>query len=86
MSEETPDACSLDPAAMRRRLEELDALRADLLGSESRGGREVLRFRSAPGTRERLERLVAEEAECCPFLELELDESGSELVLRIAAR
>jgi hypothetical protein len=35
--------------------------------------------------RERLEEIVAAEAECCSFLDLALEEQSAELVLSIAA-
>jgi hypothetical protein len=42
----------------------------------------VLRFKSARDTRAELDRLVAAEAECCPFLEMTVSE-GDALELTI---
>jgi hypothetical protein len=67
----------------------MDAIAA--LGAASLKGRvtdrdaHVLRFRSDPATRRRLERIVTAESECCPFLDLRLSQEGDELMLRIAA-
>lgn len=83
---ETPDektiACSLRGRELKRRLEEISALAGEsLLDQESDGERQVLRFRADRETRDRLEALVAAEAECCPFLELSLEAAGSAIVL-----
>lgn len=79
-------ACSLGAGELGERLDEIAAIgAAALLGSETDGGRHLLRFRSDPDTRQRLERIVAAETRCCSFLELGLAEENGELVLRIAA-
>jgi hypothetical protein len=86
MVERAPIACSLgegDLRARRRRLAQLG--RASLLGADGGGGRHRLRFRVDPGTRAALEAIVAAEEECCPFLELSIDECGGELTLSIEA-
>jgi hypothetical protein len=70
-------ACTLGPAQLSRRLEELGALGADALRSA------VLRFRATPEIRGRLERIVAAESECCAFLDFELTDEEGELVLRV---
>jgi hypothetical protein len=54
-------------------------------GESSGGRRRVLRFRPGAETRRRLERIVAAEAECCPFLGLELREEPGALALAISA-
>lgn len=86
MTDALPIACSLGAGELRRRLEEIAALGADSLSSrEADRGRHLVRFRSDPATRRRLEQIVAAETQCCPFLELDLREEGAELVLTIAA-
>lgn len=75
MTEEKPIACSLGPRDLDERLAAIAALGADsLIRSEADGARQLLYFRSDPGTRRRLEELVAVEAECCSFLDLDLSE------------
>jgi hypothetical protein len=88
VAEEQPVACSLNASELQVRLAEIAAAGAEaLIASEAEGDRHLLRFRAGTETRRRLERIVAAEAECCSFLELELElsEAGSELVLAIAA-
>ena len=75
-------ACSLGAADHRQRLAAFGALaRAALLAREpiARGAR--LTF--AASARERVEALVAAEAECCPFLALDLRAGGDRLVLDV---
>lgn len=48
-------------------------------------GHHVLRFPSDAATRDRLEWIVAAEADCCSFLDLDLAERDGELVPTIAA-
>ena len=48
-------------------------------------GAGTLRFRADGDTRARLEAIVAAEAECCPFLDMELCEEADELLLTIVA-
>jgi hypothetical protein len=81
-----PIACTLGEGDLRRRLDEIAALGAEsLLGHEETGEGHVLRFRSDESTRRRLEKIVTAEAECCPFLELEIDERDQALLLALAA-
>jgi hypothetical protein len=78
-----PLACSLDASALEGRLAEIQAVgQAALIAAEPPG---TLRFRAAPGTRQRLEQIIAAEAECCPFLSLELTEHKEELRLTVSA-
>jgi hypothetical protein len=80
---ELPVACSLDAARLRAREAELAALGRSLVSvSDPDGPRLVLRFTSDDLTRERLDRIVAAEAECCPFLDLRVSE-GETLELSI---
>jgi hypothetical protein len=81
-----PIACTLGASDLRRRLNEIAALGADsLLGHEETGEGHVLRFRNDESTRRRLEKIVTAEAECCSFLEMEIDERGRALFLALAA-
>jgi len=83
--DEKPIACSLRGRDLEQRLEEISALAAEsLLGQETDGERQRLRFRADPETRRRLEALVAAEAECCPSLALSLEAGGDEIVLTIS--
>lgn len=86
MNETLPIACSLGADDLRRRLAEIESLGLDaLISRDTDGDSQVLRFRSDPETRTRLERIVAAELECCAFLDLELGEDGDQIVLRITA-
>lgn len=82
-----PIACLLDAAGLQVRQRELAALgRRSLISSErAPSGGAVLRFRDDDWTRAELERVVAAESECCPFLDLGLVE-GETLELRIEGR
>jgi hypothetical protein len=86
MSRELPVVCSLEAADLQTRLAEIADLGAEaLLGGAMRDHTHLLRFRSAPSVRRRLEKVIAAEAECCAFLDLALDEQGGDLVLTISA-
>src|SRR4051794_11468584 len=87
MTIENPTACSLDASRLERRLAAIAAVGADSLISRAVNGdgHHLLRFRPRAGTRNRLEEIVAAEAECCSFLDLQLSEEGGTLVLWIAA-
>jgi hypothetical protein len=86
MNEELPIACSLGAGDLKQRLAAIAAIgSASLRDRETDGGRHLLRFGADEATRRRLEEIVAAEAECCSFLDLILEERGSELVLSIAA-
>jgi hypothetical protein len=80
---ELPVACSLDAARLRAREAELAALGRSLISvSDPDGPGLVLTFTADDQTRERLDRIVAAEAECCPFLDLRVSE-GETLELSI---
>jgi hypothetical protein len=78
-----PIACFLDAAGLRARESELARLGHSLI-SVSRRDRApvVLRFTADEETRNRLDRIIAAEAECCPFLEMKVRE-GETLELSI---
>lgn len=86
MTDEGRIACSLDAGATQDRLAEIAAVGAiSLIRREPAGGRHLLHFRPEPGTRGRLEAIVAAEASCCPFLDLSLEERHGELLLTVTA-
>jgi hypothetical protein len=85
MSCEATVACSLAAGDLQRRLAAIAALGAESLVEQCDDGRQVLRFRSGAATRQRLEGIVAAEGECCPFLDLSLEEEGDRLVLSISS-
>ncbi len=86
MTDPKPVACSLGAGDLQARLTEIAEVgAAGLIASEEEDGRHTLRFRPDPTTRRRLEEIVAAEAECCSFLDLDLAEHGDELVLTVAA-
>jgi hypothetical protein len=86
MTDPKPIACSLGANDLQRRLDEIAAVgAAGLTARDTEDGKHRLRFRSNPKTRRRLEEIVAAEAECCSFLDLELTERRGELVLTLTA-
>jgi hypothetical protein len=79
-------ACSLDAAGMEKRLEAMTELgRKSLLGTLLEGGHAELRFSAGEGVPSALEAIVAAEAECCPFLALQLSDEGDDVRLTIDA-
>ncbi len=79
-------ACSLAAGDLQRRLAAIAALGAEsLIDHTTEGSRQQLRFRSGAATRRRLERIVAAETECCPFLDLRLEEKEGHLTLSISS-
>jgi hypothetical protein len=78
-----PIACFLDAAGLRARESELARLGHGLVSvSRPDGAPVVLRFTADQETRKRLDRIVAAEAECCPFLDMRVRE-GETLELAI---
>jgi hypothetical protein len=75
---EIPMACTLSPAQMEGRGDELRALgRAALVSIDCGERHATLRFRPGPEVRERVDAIVAAEAECCAFLDFTVS-SGEE--------
>jgi hypothetical protein len=75
---ELPIACSLDAAGLRAREAEFAGLGRSLISvSRGEGARVLIRFKADETTRATLDRLVAAEAECCPFLEMTVREGGA---------
>lgn len=84
--DENPIACSLGAADLGNCLAEIERVGADSLLSHRReGAAHILCFKGDARTRQRLKAILAAERECCPFLELDLEQDGPQLVLTIAA-
>jgi hypothetical protein len=84
MSQHLPIACTLDAAdfpARERRIAELG--RDALLDADRDGAHAVLRFAAGGAVTARVERFVADESRCCPFLEMRVQAAGDEVVLTI---
>jgi MerR family copper efflux transcriptional regulator len=79
---DTPIACSLPPAAFRERRASIDQMVGDALRSRERidgGLRATFSAEAEPALRD----LIAAEAECCPFLRMDLTRSGDAVVLDV---
>ncbi len=86
MPEERSIACSLGAADLTARLDLIAAIGAEsLISHDTEGDTQLLRFRRDDGVRRSLENVIAAEARCCPFLDMEIREGAGELVLVIAA-
>lgn len=84
MAEPVPIACTLSSAGMSERLTEMKLIgQSALISAGQDGAVASLRFRAEPGLSERLKTVVAAEAECCAFLELDLTERDGALELSI---
>jgi len=84
--QELPVVCSLGAGDLQERLAEIAMIGVEaLIDRSSAEGVHLLRFRSNPESRSRLEEIVAAEAQCCAFLDLSLREEGDDLLLSIAA-
>jgi MerR family transcriptional regulator, copper efflux regulator len=83
MTSDVPIACTLSAEEREARLAEMEALGRDALIGVAADG--TLRFRNDPAIRARLAAIVAAEARCCPFLDLDLRAEGTELRLAIRA-
>lgn len=81
-----PIACTLDPAEMPQRGEEIRALGRDgLLAVERHERRVTLRFRPDAAIRLRVESIAAAESRCCAFLDFTITRAGDATVLTIEA-
>jgi hypothetical protein len=86
MTDFPPIACTLDPAQMPQRRDEIRAVGRAGLRAVERGERQVtLRFRRDAAIRERLERIVAAESSCCAFLDFTLADEEDAILMTIAA-
>ncbi len=86
MSTELPIACSLRATDLPVRRAQIAALgREALVSAHVEGQRAELRFDDRPGVRERVERFVAAEGECCAFLTMRIGEAEGDIRLAIDA-
>ncbi len=86
MSQELPIVCSLSTDDLAARLDLIAAIGADaLICRDAEGDTQLLRFRRDDGVRRSLKGIVAAEARCCSFLEMEIREEDGALVLAIDA-
>jgi hypothetical protein len=83
---DVPAACSLSATDARTRKADWQRLieRAVVTRTPVEGGTRVA-LAPLDGVRAELERLVAAERECCPFLDFELDEADGVLAVTIPA-
>jgi hypothetical protein len=81
-----PHACSLSPGELSQRGAEIRAL-ADsaLVDRERRDGVVALTFRGEPAVQAAVEDLARRERQCCPFLDIDVGDSGGRVTLTIAA-
>ena len=81
-----PMACSLTADAAGDRKADWHALLARALISRTsiRDGVRI-ELQNLPGVRRELERLVAAERECCPFMTMSVDTADRELLLTVTA-
>jgi hypothetical protein len=78
-----PLACSLAGPDLARRLERLDALCSRALAIEPTPTGIVARFPADEGLERELHTLARMEAECCPFLELQVVAAADAIELRV---
>lgn len=85
MTTPTPSSCTLNSSELPQRMTEIELLSGEAPLSVERGDRKAaLHFRRNDQLRGRLEELVAKEAECCSFLDLEISEAADTITLSIA--
>jgi hypothetical protein len=86
MASELPIACSLSAAELPKRLAEMRAIGyRGFISARIDRCHAALRFKNDAEISQRLEAIVAMEAECCAFLEMSLGSRGAELELSIEA-
>jgi hypothetical protein len=84
--QELPLACSLDPAELDERKKLMRSIAAaGVEGVEKSDTALSIRFRRSSDLKASLERLIALEGECCPFLEFQLSEEDGALTLAVEA-
>ena len=84
MATELPIVCSLDSGELAGRADAWrDLADSALIGAERTATTAVQRYRRQPEVEAKLRELIALEAECCPFLDFELDAAADELVLSV---
>jgi hypothetical protein len=85
MTTELPIACSLSAGDLNDRLAEIAGVGRDaLLETELAGDDATLHFADGPGVRQRLDRIVAAESECCAFLTMAIRAERDALALTIS--
>lgn len=86
MPTDLPIACSLPQNELSERLAQMAQLGEDALLEVRRVGvRAELVFAPDAAVRERLAAIVAAEAQCCPFLTMNVTERGSTITLVVKA-
>jgi hypothetical protein len=86
MAQELPIVCSLGADDLTARLELIKAIgAAHLLSRDTEGDTQLLRFSRDDDVRRSLEGIIAAEARCCSFLDMEIHEEAGALVLVIDA-
>jgi hypothetical protein len=86
MTTELPIACSLSTTELSVRQAQIAELGRDaLLDATVDGRRAELHFTARPGVRERVERFVAAESECCAFLTMGVEAAPDEVRVSIDA-
>jgi hypothetical protein len=79
-----PIACTLPLAEQQARGEDLRELSAEATSWEATATGVILRFEATPGMDARLRQVAAAEAQCCPFLRLDVTCEGGRVVLAVA--
>jgi hypothetical protein len=74
-------ACTIDPAGLKQRVNQLDALVPQVLGLRRDGLTLTLAFPAE--TAQDVQAFVVEESKCCPFFSFEVDEIDQGLRLGI---
>jgi hypothetical protein len=74
-------ACTVDPAGLRQRVNQLDSLVPQVLGLRRDGLTLALAFPAEAA--QDVQAFVAEESKCCPFFSFEIDEIDQGLRLGI---
>ena len=86
MTSELPIACSLSAIDLSTRLREMSDLgRAALVDVCHEQTRAELRFAAGAGLRDRVDRIVAAESQCCAFLEMTVTDEPDAVALSIRA-
>ena len=74
-------ACTIDPAGLKQRVNQLDSLVPQVLGLRRDGLTLALTFPA--GAAQDVQAFVAEESNCCPFFSFEIDQTDQWLRLGI---
>jgi hypothetical protein len=82
VTQELPIVCSLGADDLTARLELIAAIGAgNLISRDTEGDTQLLRFRRDDGVRRSLEAVIAAEARCCSFLNMEIREETATATL-----